>query len=671
MKIGRLKAKIRSLEQEKMEARLLKYWAHIIERDEGKFLLLIPKENMSLARDFLEKKDDDTDGVNCLYTFNSLTLRALNKLIRRNLGKEQMRLRDDSVALYKEVLRGTHKELENIDLSGFRDEIKVVLEGSFANEDDFRIALERVSYVCIKKRLNDKSIEKIKSDFGALEFKISSYDLERNIQGNKKEHTRIWDDFWSAENQANNFSTRLNPEIRLFYRPQRIQTDAAKQHNRFSKEHFGVAFTISQNAAQKKYKTAFVEEKILPEMVKKFNDEVIGVFAKERNDNLWYYGIDRGHNELATLCVVRYLQEKYGATLPNGKVAQFNIPIPAPIKLYRIKDEHLRDTKEIIIDSSGTKKSITLLDNPSCFIDEIEKFDEVDDSCIDLTTAKLIKGKIILNGDIQTYIALKKISGKRQLFEKFSKIDPSAQIEFDETGSRFQIKSCTGERDAYQFLPYYGAEQEKIFSRENIKKEFQDYLDKLRENKDNEEDVSIEKINHLRDAITANMVGIIAFLFKQYPGIINLENLSKDQIDHHFKGSGEDITCRLEWSLYKKFQKFGLVPPKLRQTVLLRKSEENKDGLKQFGIINFVSAEGTSARCPHCDVSVSGKQREEDKFKQHCYICRNNEKNCGFTTTKPRPPLDFIKNSDDVAAYNIAKLGRDMMTRQISDEGVY
>ena len=230
-----------------------------------------------------------------------------------------------------------------------------------------------------------------------------------------------------------------------------------------------------------------------------------------------------------------------------------------------------------------------------------------------------------------------------------------SSVEFDETEKRFQIKSVT-ERNHYQFLPYYLPEQEKILPRDEMKKYLQDYLDKLRFGNAGEDSVSIEQINHLRDAITSNMVGIIAFLFEKYPGIIKLENLhGKNEIEKHFRDNNENIARRLEWSLYKKFQKIGLVPPRLRQIVFLRENEVGEDKkLNQFGIVHFVPTENTSANCPYCGKSVSMQQRNEDKFKHHAYICRNNS-NCGFDTTSPKFPLELIKNSDDVAAYNIAK----------------
>jgi len=165
--------------------------------------------------------------------------------------------------------------------------------------------------------------------------------------------------------------------------------------------------------------------------------------------------------------------------------------------------------------------------------------------------------------------------------------------------------------------------------------------------------ITIEQINNLRDAITANMVGVIAHLHKKYPGVINLENLlSTKEIRDHFVSNNENIARRLEWALYRKFQKEGLVPPRLKNTIFLREDmRENR-----LGIVHFIKTENTSGQCPYCGVNTPMSERQNDKFGgEHFYKCRRNQ-NCGFSTKdNRRPPLEKICDSDDVAAYNIAK----------------
>ena len=153
-------------------------------------------------------------------------------------------------------------------------------------------------------------------------------------------------------------------------------------------------------------------------------------------------------------------------------------------------------------------------------------------------------------------------------------------------------------------------------------KSLKSYLIDLKNSKEKIEP-SIEKINHLRDSITANIVGIIYFLHQKFPAQkIALENLDEYKgdikfIESHRKQSDQHISRRLEWALYRKFQQEGLVPPHIKQTILLKDEYETT----QFGIIQFIETKGTSANCPNCNT-------EYKKTNDH-YICKD-KKCCGF-----------------------------------------
>ncbi len=668
---GKIRAKIRSLEQEKVEARLLKYWAHIVQEGNKRQVLLIPKEgdNLKNAKKYIENIEEQKTNLT-LFGFNSLTLRALDKLIRRNIGKDIEKLNKDPISIYKKVLRGGYPEIK-IDFCRFESEIKKVeSREEYQDVEDFRMALESISYFVSKHGLLSENIEYLKENFNAEIYDITSYDLERNIS-HKKEHTILWEDFWEESNKKNNYTVRINPELRMFYRKAQEDLSKEKRKNRFSREQLTIAFTLTQNAAKKRIETAFEEKDRLIAITKKFNEDVIKSFVKEKGAELYYYGIDRGNEELASLCITQFSKEKYEAMLLNGEKKKFDIPIFPEIKTFKIKDECLKNEKEIIIDKKGNKTKVTLIDNPSNFINE-NVFEEVNSPFMDLTTSKLIKGKIILNGDIKTFLALKKANAKRRLFDVFSKIDSTAQIEFcteehpawnvkKEKGyfmrNSFVIRFKESERNDYQLLCYYTEREISIFSTEQMCAELQEYLDDLRGDRKMEK-TSIDRINNLRDAITANMVGIIAYLFEKYPGIINLENMhTKEHIDNQFRQNNESIARRLEWSLYKKFQKFGLVPPQLRQTIFLRDKDDKEDTsekLNQFGIIHFVPIADTSANCPYCGIKSDSKKRKELKWDGHHYLCTNGK--CSFNTKdNKKVPLEKIDNSDAVASYNIAK----------------
>lgn len=674
MAYGKLRAEIRGIEQERIEARLLRYWAHIVEQEDKRSLLLIPKEKMADAKKFLEGTNHAKNG-DTLTTFNSLTLRALEKLIRKNYPTDIPAFNEDKVSFYKKALS---KELPliGINFSDFTDDIQKLVSKHYSSEEEFRTDMEKITYAITKRSLSKEDILVLENNYGSLRLDITSYDLEREIS-KEREHTQIWNKFWSSENQSQYFPVRLNPELRLFYRKAQSQ-EQKKQNNRFSKDHFRVSFTITQNAAQRELNTIFAEKKDLIDKITTFNQEVIGEFIEKNAENLHYFGIDRGNQELATLGVVKWSKEEYEATLSTGTVQRFSKPFFPEISVYQIKDQN--STKKIIIDAKGKEIEVKISVNPSYFMNDEEEitkyFKQKTASFIDLTTAKVIKGRIILDGDTSTYLNLKKANAKRRLFEVFPKIDPNSNVEFFENieilswdrkrkewvnkeyRKVFIAKMDDNNKPNYQILCFYHPNQEKILSNNSMEVILQEYLEMLRTDS-NRQEISIDEINHLRDAIAANMVGIIALLFKQFPSIINMENLHQENdIQRHFTSNNENIARRLEWALYRKFQKEGRVPPNLKQTIFLKDSKENL--LNQFGIIHFIPTKDTSADCPYCGTKVEMGQREQDKFNEHAYICRNNPY-CAFTTKNPKFPLEQIDNSDNVAAYNIAKRGLELI----------
>ena len=162
--------------------------------------------------------------------------------------------------------------------------------------------------------------------------------------------------------------------------------------------------------------------------------------------------------------------------------------------------------------------------------------------------------------------------------------------------------------------------------------------------------LTIEKINHLRDALAANMVGIIAHLYKTYPGIIALENLSEENLANHFLKSNENIGRRLEWRLYNKFSNLGLVPPAIKESVLLREEK----GITQFGLIHFIPTPDTSKNCPYCGRKNQKNENDwkNDKDNKRLFECIYGD--CGFNTRDDRKGLEALSDPDMVASYNVA-----------------
>jgi len=84
------------------------------------------------------------------------------------------------------------------------------------------------------------------------------------------------------------------------------------------------------------------------------------------------------------------------------------------IKAYELKKEYF--TKEI--DKKIVYKNLSYFT-----VDKYPDFyEEKEVSCINLSMAKLIKWKIYINGDMASFLKLKKIAGKRKIFELVANI---------------------------------------------------------------------------------------------------------------------------------------------------------------------------------------------------------------------------------------------------------
>lgn len=693
---GEIKCKKRNLEQERIENRLLKYWALFYNEGSSEKVLLVPKENMNeLRKDLSELRNESGN----LKEVNSITLKSLKKLVRRNLSKEIPLLQENGrklIDLYKRILNNQYPRSLKLqsEFTSDNPEIKDFLSKDYSRVEDFRMDFEKLAYQISYYDLDEENLEELKKKYGVLVVEPTGYDFVRKgMKRDTKNPYRVWSEI--SKNRFvvdENNSYRLNPELSIFYRPARKDLEEKEKRNRFSREHYGITFTVTSNSGEMQQNNSYLDQKEQAKMIEQFNLGVVENWAKNLGDNLWYYGIDRGAQELATLCVVKFSHEKYKQMLEEGKINEeiYHLseegiaPIPAKIVAYKIKKDCLRKTKKIVVDKKGTEKEIEVYKNPSYFLDEnqdpdSEIFEKVEQGSLDLTSAKLIKGHIIINGDLMTRLNLKIAGAKRRLFENLQNLTGSIYRNNDghfEICLKKWVNFKTGEekdiikgdikmgrddkeydaegrpnKDYFKkFIFYWSDELEEVCTGDAFLEDLNKYLAELRKSErgEIEEKYSISKINHYRDALSANAVGIISHLFEKYPGIINLENMSsKKHIESHQKRFVEIIHRQLEWALYSKFQKYGLVPPNLKNTILIRSEE----GIQRLGIIHFIPIEYTSQNCPYCG-SPNGI-RNHNAYG-HKYTCTN--KKCNFDSdSNKKEPLEFIDNSDTSAAYNIAK----------------
>ena len=742
---GRCIAQIKGLQKEQREALQTQYWGLIYCSKGTKQLWLIPREKMQAARNTLyeskrERENSKTESVEYLCSFESLTMRALNKLCfseestfikdmpqgklkvlykqakeyKTDGNEERLKQKDEKkLKFFKKLLISKYAQ-EQLHISNF--DLKAV-QGS-NNLEIFEKNLETACYYVKEIPFNTKEMntDDLVNSYDVTVLDITSYDLEgrnkaQNPVSENRLHTDIWQVLWNnLDDSKQNMEkirgfkvgeVRLNPEVKIRYRKadenlkkyletKKFDTMSPKFKHRKLKEQFTVGLTIALNAGKKYADLAFRKPEDLLEKINDFNKKLN---EQMKFETTWKYGIDRGNTELATLCLVKF-DPKDTYKKNEREILKPRLPDSTEnIKCYTLKNYKYSET---YCTQNGEYKKRLAIKNPSYFIDNKSLFDKKTIATLDLTTAKVIKGNIITNGDVMTYLKLKKAVAKRRLYELHYKNTIKARTLIERSkwkGGKDKEQHPHGvlnikldenkngsEPNSKETIYMYDKKYEDVLSKENIQNSLNSYLNQLRSENDCHTP-TILQINHLKNALIANMVGVICHLQKEYPGFIILEDLNKEQIQHHLSGSELHISRGLETALYNKFQALGLVPPHVKDIIQLRENlfkKEDKQKLSQIGCIVFVSEKNTSKDCPYCEKSIEkeNEQSNKEKYVQQRFLCGDTNP-CGFDTYKFKPEKERVENydplidetrnpehlqlfkdidgPDKVAAYNVAK----------------
>ena len=449
-KHGKILAQLKGIEKEQAESQLLKYWALICEKENQHQLWLIPREKAWECKRWLETVNDtsiDNENSIKLYWFESLTYRSLQKLcfgflengnnefnqnIKDLLPKDRIGNtingefafegdEERKIEFYKTVLNSKYaKQVLNIPFKQVEEEI---ISQSFENLSDFQIALEKICY----RRFAIYSNYII--SFDAQIFDITSLDLKNNEKNNLNTHTHIWRDFWKDENEKNNFDIRLNPEITISYRTpkqSRIEKYGEKtkeydpnKNNRYLHPQFTLITTISERSNSQTKTLSFIEDEDFKKSINEFN-------KKLKKDNIKFaFGIDNGEVELSTLGVYLPTFEK---ETHEEKIYELK-----QIKKYGFEVLTITDLKYKETDYNGNVRKI--IQNPSYFLKKenyIRTFSKSEQEyeemfaklfkkehvlSLDLTTAKMICGHIVTNGDVPALFNLWLKHAQRNVFE--------------------------------------------------------------------------------------------------------------------------------------------------------------------------------------------------------------------------------------------------------------
>lgn len=495
---GRLYAQLKGIEKERNESQMISYWAMILQSGSKHKLVLVPKEKASELKNGLNVSEDTTSNTK-LFWFESFSFRSLQKLCFSNIesgsNKFYSDLRNEAefsrkysfggkfisgefdlqgdeqkkIEFYKDVLSSrTAGKM----LSISKEELKQkVLDVDFDCLDDFKVALERVSY----KRMftvNPHIIDALRGNFAAQVFDITSLDLRHEESCKDKEtvfeysdkmHTRIWKEFWSEDNEDSNFDIRLCPEITLLYRKPKSSRIAkygadSTQRNRYLHEQLTLVTRFTERSNSQGRELSFLAEEDEKKIVENFNREVL------KEDFRFALGIDNGEVELSTLGVYlpQFAQESNDATFEMlKKVDEFGFPTLT-----------IRDLKYKEKDIKGIDRRV--VQNPSYFIKEDlycrtfgkshQEYEAMFETLferrnlltLDLSTAKVISGHIVTNGDVVSLFNLWKRHAQRNIYAMMEHQLAEGSVEIELKRS-YELS----DNERQMFIDYLNADNKK------------------------------------------------------------------------------------------------------------------------------------------------------------------------------------------------------------------
>jgi len=687
-KHGRILSQLKDIEKEKAESQLLKYWALIVEENNTHKLILIPKEKAGECKKWLETQIyiQSTNNPKIIW-LESLTYRSLRKLcfgfVENGNNEFNQNIKDllpkdengytikgefdfkgdeqKKIKFYRRVLSSKYAQ-QVLDIPAEQIE-EDIIDQSFDSLDDFKIALEKICYsrhvVC-----PSDIVEKLKH-YDAQIFEITSLDLKNpeNVKEKQdrfehfdKHHTQIWKNFWTGENEKNNFNIRLNPEITITYRQpkqsriEKYGEQKSDKKNRYLHPQFTLITTISEHSNSPTKILSFITDEEFKTSVNKFNKNL-------KKENIKFaLGIDNNEVEFSTLGV--YFPA-FAKTTNEEKIAELKQVKKYGFEVLTINDLNYKET-------DYNNKERKIIQNPSYFLKKenymrtfnkseqdyekmfAEQFEKKHLLTLDLITAKVICGHIVANGDIHTHFNLQMRDAQRLIY----KMNDHTQEETIGRIKDFKIKETEAKNKVYVnidanfidggFKSVFEIRPE--FSNIKLKEEILSEIKTFNTRSISNEELDL-KINHLKRSIISNAIGVIDFIYKQYKerwggeGLIVKEGFDTKEVDKGIEKFNGNIYRILERKLYQKFQNYGLVPP-IKSLMAVRADgiKGDKKAILRLGNIAFIDPTGTSQECPVCS------EGELD----HTTTC---SKNCGFESN------GIMHSNDGIAGFNIAKRG--------------
>lgn len=495
-------------------------------------------------------------------------------------------------------------------------------------------------------------------------------------------NNRFTSDFELAINNSDGY--RIHPELNLFYQfPTEIieaQNHHAKILNRYSRFQLKANVSIeilnksNKNLITKKEQTLIVKDKIkYTELINNFNKNINNGYLN-KSDSL-VYSLDRGINEIATLCV----QDK------NSNIQDYIVfnkkKIPRT-KLGRIGEIYSKVEDTFTYDDYSTQSILDLtnikietwhlnqLNHPNT-INIFKKLEEIKVKPFEFEISKKLGYFDNLEGedpkitflvqypnDSANNIRLKMKVYEREIQKKFSAnrdyVKHIIQNIFghEDTENLNQIKKKEiikklfglNKNDTSNCLiNVLDGDKPNINKLLNSNTSWFETLINLLLEIHKSVGISkleqVQELDNLKRGVIANIVGVISFLFKIQKGVIVLENIAsirntedESQLQREQeRWLGAEAYRYLETKLIHKFSRFvnldhsvsNYTPPFINIDTLNKQLMISKnnivENIYQFGIFYYILADNTSKVCPCCltnfSVNKESDSEEEKKLK--------------------------------------------------------
>jgi hypothetical protein len=719
--LGRNFADLREKFKEQDEQTKIGFYGVILEE---KYLLIIPLVSGS-SRDIIESqlKTDKNESDFKVIKVVSLTSKALKKIEHSKVGYPDFHhekkgdevydkgetnqvVKDKTKLLYLKscVLESEMaKEQDWSEIFGWTKEV----ENAYSRKELDKI-LDIKGHKMTTMHISKESVDDLVKNKGCYLLPLISQDS----LGNKDEFlgniNRFTSDFELALSRKKGY--RVHPEISLFYQFPTDLITAENHHagilnrnSRFQlKANLGIEI-IKSNTKEgenitltKKEQNLFMKDKEeYNKHVQEFNKKINEKYLK----TAYRYGIDRGINEIATLCVLDtsnniqdflVFKKERKAGAPQGRLGHIN---PAEKKLFRytgcetksildltnlkVETWHLKDKnhpnstylRNIFNDLEQNKDSLEYkIAKKLGYFDFLNDKDNPKVTILveyPQDTANNIKLKIkVYEREIQKQFSENRDNIKNIVSQILKDKDLENLNNNDKKLITKQIFGLQTDKTITKLIdPLEGDKPNinRLLNPSNFNTIFQPLVDLLVEIHKSTRINKLEQVgelDNLKKGVISNIVGIVRFLQSKMQGMIVLENTANVRDDEsesqlqreQEKWLGADSYRYLEVMLIRKFGKIvnidqtilNLTPPFLNiesiNMQLLVIDSNKVINNYQFGIFYYLPADNTSKICPCCFTNHSNLKKEvKDKFRprKQQHIFCQNSE-CQFTTDRSK-----------------------------------